>query len=130
MILLHGYNQTMPKFLITITTLVVILWGILVYLILGTQPNNYTSIFLFLIVLFLTLSFTFSIPIYFFLRKKLPKFEYIKLLYRKGLKWGMFFSLGIMGGLFLKALNLLNLLNFGLFLLLYIGIFYQTVGKK
>ena len=120
----------MPKFLITIITLVGILWGILVYLIFGTQPNNYTSIFLFLIILFLTLSFTFSIPVFFFLKKKFPKFEVIKLLYRKGLKWGMFFSLGITGGLFLKALNLINLLNFGLFLLLYIGIFYQTLGKR
>ena len=120
----------MPKFLITVSISTTALWVILIYLLFNTQPSTYPSIFLFIIVLFLTLSFTFSIPIYLFLRKKLPKFEAIKLLYRRGLKWGMFLSFGITGTLFLKALDLLNLLNFGLFLLLYIGLFWQTIGKK
>ena len=120
----------MPKFLITVFTFTTVLWITLIYLLLNTQPSTYPSIFLFVIILFLTLSFTLSVPIYLFLRKKLPKFEAIKLLYRKGLKWGMFLSFGIVGTLFLKALDLLNLLNFGLFLLLYIGLFWQTLGKK
>lgn len=120
----------MPKFLVTIFVFSTALWITLVYLLLNTQPSTYTSIFLFVIILFLTLSFTLSIPIYFFFKKKLPKFEAKKLLYRKGLKWGMFLSFGIVGTLFLKALDLLNLLNFGLFLLLYAGLLWQTIGKK
>lgn len=120
----------MPKFLVTILVFTSVLWVTLVYLLLNTQPSTYTSIFLFIIILFLTLSFTLSIPIYFFLKKRFPRFKEIKLLYRKGLKWGMFISFGIVGTLFLKALNLLNLLNFGLFLLLYAGLLWQTIGKK
>jgi len=85
---------------------------------------------MFLGVLFLCLGLTLSFPFYFIYTKTLPNFTNLKLLYRKGLKWGMFISFGITGLLFLKALNLINLLNAGLFGLLWVGIFFQIKGKK
>ena len=120
----------MPKFIKFVVVLAVLLWVWLAFLVLKTLPNSYVSIFLFLGVLFLALSFTISLPFYFIYCKKLPNFTNLKLLYRKSLKWGMFISFGVVGLLFLKALNLINLLNSGLFGLLWIGIFFQIKGKK
>lgn len=120
----------MPKFIKFVGVINILLWSLFIFLVLTTLPNSYTNIFLFLSVLFLSLGFTFSFPFYLFYTKKLPNFTNLKLLYRKGLKWGMYLSFGITGFLFLKALNLINLLNAGLFLLLFIGIFFQIKGKK
>lgn len=120
----------MPKFIKFIAVVTVLLWGWLTFLINKTMPSSYTSIFLFLSVLFLALSFSFSFPFYVIYKKRLPNFTNLKLLYRKSLKWGMFISFGVVGIAFLKALNLINLLNAGLFALLWVGIFFQIKGKK
>jgi len=120
----------MPKFIVFMLVLTVFLWGCLAYLIFSTLPSTYTNIFMFLGVLFLCLGLTLSFPFYFIYTKQLPNFTNLKMLYRKGLKWGMFISFGITGLLFLKALNLINLLNAGLFGLLWVGIFFQIKGKK
>jgi len=120
----------MPKFIKFVGVLTILLWSLLITLVFTTLPNSYTSIFMFLVVLFLCLGFTLSLPFYFIYTKKLPNFINLKLLYRKGLKWGMFISFGVVCFLFLKALNLINLLNIGLLLLFYIGIFFQIKGKR
>ncbi|MFZ2664372.1 MAG: hypothetical protein WAX66_03350 [Patescibacteria group bacterium] len=120
----------MPKFIKFIGVLTIFLWSLFITLVLTTLPNSYTNIFMFLAVLFLCLGFTLSLPFYFIYIKKYPNFINLKLLYRKGLKWGMFVSFGITGLLFLKALNLINLLNTGLLGLLWIGIFFQIKGKR
>lgn len=85
---------------------------------------------MFLICVFLALGVTFSFPLFFVFHKKTPGFVDMRVLYRKSLKWGMFLSSGIVGVLILKSFDLLNLLNFGLFLLLYTGIFYQIKSKR
>lgn len=120
----------MPKFIKFVGVVTILLWSLFIFLVLSTLPNSYTNIFMFLSVLFLCLGFSFSFPFYFIYTKKLPNFTNLKLLYRKGLKWGMFISFGITGLAFLKALNLINPLNAGLFILLYIGIFFQIKGKR
>ena len=120
----------MPRFMYSVFVSLVFLWSTVVYLIFKTAPNSYLSILSFLIILFLALSFTFSIPLFFYQKKVHPKFKNVKFLYRKGLKWSLFVSFGIVSFLFLKALDLINLLNFGLFLLLYTGILYQIKSKR
>ena len=120
----------MPKFMTSIIVVSTLLWTFLIYLVVGTLPNSYSTIFLFLGVLFFATGFTLSIPFYFIYRKKLPNFTNTKLLYRKSLKWGTFIGFGVVGTAFLKALNLINPLNVGLFFLLYAGIFFQTKGKR
>lgn len=120
----------MPKFIKFFLVVNALLWGWWVFLLLGTTPSSYNPIFLFLGVLFFSLGLTLSFPFYLIYRKKLPKFTNLKLLYRRALKWGMFISFGIIGLAFLRALNLINILNAGLFGLLYVGIFVQIKGKK
>jgi len=120
----------MPKFIKFPIVVNVFLWALWIYLLLGTSPGSYKPIFLFLGVLFLALGLTLSFPFYFIYHKKLSNFTNLKLLYRRGLKWGMFISFGVAGFGFLRALNLVNLLNAGLFGLLYLGIFIQLRGWR
>ena len=96
----------------------------------ATAPSSFYNIFVFLSLLFVALSFTFSIPIYFFLYKMAPSFTNLKILYRRALRWGTFFSFGVIGTLGLKAFNLINMLNYGLFLILYISVFFSIKGRR
>ncbi len=120
----------MPKFIKFLIVINVVLWLLWGYIILSSNPSSYKNIFLFLFILFFALSLTISFPISYIHHKRLPNFTSPRILYRQGLKWGMFFSFGVVGLAFLKALNLINFLNAGLFILLYVGIFFQIRGKK
>ena len=120
----------MPKFVKFLIVVNILLWGFWIYLLLGTKASSYDSIFLFLGVLFVSLSLSLSFPLSFIFHKTHPNFTNPRLLYRRGLKWGTFVSFGVIGIAFLRAFNLVNLLNVGLFSLLYFGIFFQIKGKK
>lgn len=120
----------MPKFLYSIYVITLFMWSILAFLLFNTSPNNYPSIFIFLFVLYGALGFTLSLPFYYFLTFKFPNFTNPNILYKRALKWGLYISSGVAIFLLLKSLDLLNLLNGGLFILLYIGFFFQLKGKK
>lgn len=120
----------MPKFLYTVIILNVLSWGFFIYLTNFVKPINYLNIFAFLGSLFLALGFSLSILFFYYLKRIHKDFSDSRILYRMSFKRGMFISLGIMGLAFLKAFHLLNLLNTGLFLLLYIGFFYQMKSKR
>lgn len=120
----------MPAFLITIVLFCAFLWFATVRLLLNTTPNTFFSIFLFLGVLFLNLAFTFSIPTYFFLINRSSNLVKLRHIYRKSLKWGFYFSFGICGFLGLRAFELINLLNLGLFVVLYLLLFLQLKSRR
>jgi hypothetical protein len=120
----------MPKFFYSVIFIVILAWGLLTYIVLGGSPDTYPSIFLFIIALFIALGFSLSVPIYVSMRRKNPGFANDNLVYRKSLKYGLFISLGISGVAFLRAFRILSLLNVGLFMLLYLGIFYQLKSKR
>jgi len=120
----------MPKFFYSVILILLIAWGGLIALILKGSPDTYPSIFLFLFMLFIALGFSLSIPFYIYLKRKTPEFTNINLLYKKGLKYGMFVAFGLTGLAFLRAFRILSLLNIGLFMLLYLGIFYQLKSKR
>ena len=120
----------MPKFFYSVILILLLSWGGVILLVLKGSPDTYPSIFSFLIVFFISLGFSLSIPFYSFLKRKTPEFTNINLLYRKGLKYGMFIAFGITGVAFLRAFRILSLLNVGLFVLLYLGIFYQLKSKR
>jgi hypothetical protein len=108
-----------------------ILWVWWAYLLFfGISPDSYSEIFLFLGVLFFALGLTFSFIFYFIYLKKFPNFTDMRVLFRRALKWGFFISFGFIGAAFLKALNIINLLNAGLFGLLCLATFVQLRGKK
>jgi hypothetical protein len=120
----------MPKFLYSIVFFLGVSWLATLGMFLFLNPGSYTHIFLFLLGLFFALSFTLSLPIYAVLKRRKPDFTNFKLLYKKAIKAGTFIAFGIVGVLFMRAFKLVNLLNLGLFLLLYFGIFYQIRSKK
>jgi len=120
----------MPKFSYSITTFLILSWGLLIYMVFKGSPDTYVSIFLFLFMLFITSGLSLSVPLFHLLKRKTPEFGNDNLLYRKGLKYGTFIAFGITGVAFLRAFKILSLLNVGLFMLLYLGIFYQLKSKR
>jgi len=121
----------MPKYVKFLMFVCILLWWWWLYLLFfGILPNSYREIFFFLGVLFFALGLTFSFLFYFIYLKKYPNFTDMRVLFRRALKWGFFVSFGVIGLAFLKALNIINLLNAGLFALLYIATFVQLLGKR
>lgn len=100
------------------------------YLLFFNAGGTYTSIFLFILSFFIAFGFTLSIPTYLFMKKKNPDFVAENIIYRKASKYALFISFGIAGLMFLRAFKIMSLLNGGLFLLLYVGIFYQLKSKR
>jgi hypothetical protein len=108
----------------------VLSWGIVAYFLKAVGPDSYISIFSFVTALFIAFSFTLSIPSFLYLKRKKPVFLSENLLYRKSLKYGFYIAFGIYGVALLKAFKIVSLLNLGLFMLLYLGIFYQLKSKR
>jgi len=113
----------MPKFIYTITFVSVLLWVLVVWLINHFVPDNFLIIFMFLGIIFCALSVTLSLPLYVYFHKKATSLTNLKLIYRRSIKWGVFLAIGITGTLFFKAFDLINIFNYGLFLLLYAFLF-------
>lgn len=120
----------MPKFFYSVILALIASWGFIFYLIFTVPAGSYTVIFLFIGALFIALSFSFSIPLYRYLKRKTPDFLNENLLYRNSLKYSAFIAFGISGIAFLRAFKIISLLNMGLFMLLYLGIFYQLKSKR
>jgi hypothetical protein len=120
----------MPKFMVSIIVFLVILWGALFYVLFMVPPDSYFHISLFFIIFFFAFSLLLSIPLYLWQCKRSKDFVQKNIIYKKALKRGFFGSFMFTGALFLKAFNLLSLLNGGLFMLLCVGIFYQLYNKR
>ena len=120
----------MPKFMWSIIVYTALAWVFAAIMVLVIPPVSYIQIVGFLVILYVGINGLLSIPFYFIYRKRLPNFMDQKVLFKMSSKWPAFISFGIVGILFLKAFNLINLLNTGLFALLYVGIFFQIKGRK
>jgi len=125
----------MPKFLYTIIFLMVTFWTLLVrhWFLVDPLPDGITdsnAILIFLLLLFLALITTLSVPIYYFFHKKAPTFSNLRFLYRKSLKWSTFFSFGIVLFLGLRAFNLDTIINIFLFLVTYVLMFLQLRSSR
>ncbi|MBP7927792.1 hypothetical protein KAZ57_01455 [Patescibacteria group bacterium] len=120
----------MPKFVITILLFAAILWYGVFFSLTKTQPDSFNSIIGFLLRLFLALSLTLSLPVYFYLHKKAPTFSNLRHLYRKSIKWSMYVSFGAVFVLGLRAFNLGSWLNIGLFLVFYFLMYGYLKGPR
>ena len=120
----------MPKFLYTVVLLSVLAWLGIVRYVFKVPPETFTNIFGFLILLFVAIALTISIPVYFFLHRRAPTFSNLRYLYRKSFKWGAFLSFGITFILGLRAFSLDNGINVFLFVLLYVLLFTQIRTKR
>lgn len=120
----------MPTFMYTVIFASIMLWAFL-YRFMGTvAPDGFSNIFTFLALLFLAVSLTLSMPIYFYLQAKAPTFSNLRYLYRKSLRWSMFLALGPVFYLGLRAFNLDNLINTILYFVLYLLVFLQLRTKR
>ena len=120
----------MPKFIYTVIVLTLFSWLGLYRFLITTEPESLFRIITFFIIAFCVLSLTASLPVYFYYHARAPSFSNLKFLYRKGLKWSGYFSFGV---IFLAALwvfELMNVVNVGLFLILYVLIFTQIKGRR
>lgn len=120
----------MPKFIYTIVISAIILWGIIIKLLFSTKPDSSKNILIFLAMFFIALTLTLSIPIYFYLLNNAPTFSSLRLIYRKSLKWSLYFSFGIVSLMGLRAFSVLTVLNFSLFLILYFAIMTQIKSRR
>lgn len=125
----------MPKFLYTIIILIVIFWTLLVRQMFLVNPlpegvQDVNAVLMFLLLLFLALNTTFSIPTYFILHKRAPTFSNLRFLYRKSLRWSTFLSFGIVFYLGLVVFKLDTYINTFLFLVTYVLIFLQLRSSR
>jgi hypothetical protein len=116
-------QKKIPKFFYSIFLLLFLLWGGLIAFVLTVSPSKFLTIAGFLTLLFIALSFTFSLPIYKY-RKAKSLLSGARMIYRKSLRWGFFYSFLVTGTLGFKAYDLINPLNYGMFLLLCLGIYF------
>jgi hypothetical protein len=120
----------MPKFIYTVILLTLVSWGIWIHRLIKTSPDSTCSILIFLFFLFCSLALTFSIPIYMLFYRKAPTLTNLRPLYRRALKWSVFFSSGIILLLTLKAFDVLSIFNAGLLLALYTAVFMHFKKKN
>lgn len=125
----------MPKFLYTIIFLMVTFWTLLIRQLFLVDPlpsgkTNIDAILVFLLLLFLALVTTLSLPIYFIYHKRAPTFSNLRFLYRKSLRWATFLSFGIVFYLGLRVFDLDTVINIFLFLVVYTLIFLQLRSSR
>lgn len=118
----------MPKFLYTVIFLNLILWISVILFIFKIPPNSNLLIIIFLILLFITLVHTFSLPIYFLKRK--TKFLTKREIYRVNIKYSVLVSLIIITYLFLKAFKLFNIWGILVSLILLTYVCLKIFRKK
>lgn len=114
----------------TIIVLALVLWGICLHVLFSVAPGSVSGKFTFLIPLFLALTATISIPMYFFFFNKAPTFTNLKLLYRRSLKWALFFSFGLSVIVGLKIFGVFTIINVILFCILYFAVYMQLRSSK
>jgi len=119
----------MPKFMYTIIILTLMFWGIWINRLNNSKPDSTLNILIFLGLLFFSLILSFSIPIYFYLYKKASTFTSLRLIYRRSLKWSLFFSSGIVLLLTLKAFSAMSFVNAGLLIVLYAAVLMHFKKK-
>ena len=120
----------MPKFLYTVLIASAVLWGALFKFMDSFEPTEAATISIFEILLTVTLTVTFSVPVFILLYKRAPIHTNLKPLYRKSLKWAGFFASGVVLAVLLKILNVLTYLNFILLVLLYFVVFRKLMSKR
>ena len=109
----------MPKFMYTVILSTGALWYGIFRILTQHAPESTGIILLFLVLLFLAITLTLSIPLYFIFLKRAARFTELREIYRKSIKIGGYVSLGIVILLGLNILELLNLITAVLFGLLY-----------
>ncbi len=120
----------MPGFIYTVIAVDAALWVLWARRFFYTKPDDIRSVVIFLLFLYAALSLLFSLPVYFYKERKAPKLSNLKIIYRKSLKWALWFSFGIVGILVLKAFGLANVLNTALFAALHFVLFLQLKRSR
>ena len=119
----------MPRFLYTMAGLDLILWILWFRILVKIRPESPVNIIIFLSVLFAALTLLLSLPIYKRLHKKSPQFTNLRVIYRRSLKWAMFYGGAITILMALRAFKVINPVTLGLFAVLIITIFYHMKKK-
>lgn len=120
----------MPKFLYTIVTFAAITWWILIKIVTKYPPEGNLLILGVLLLVFLAITSTISIPGYFFFKQKAPDFTNLRVLYRRSFKVAVITSGCITGFLTLRAFALDTALNLTLFLILCVMIVLHFFSSK
>lgn len=120
----------MPKFLYTVVTFAAITWWVLIKIVTKYPPEGNLLILGVLLLVFLAIASTVSIPGYFFFKRKAPDFTNLRVLYRRSLKVSFVAAGCITGFLVLRAFALDTALNLTLFLILCVMIVLHFFSNK
>lgn len=120
----------MPKFLYTVIIAAVIMWAVILKFMDSFEPVGVAAISVFELLLLITLTLTFSIPVFSVLYKRAPMHTNLRPLFRKSLKWAVFFASGIALAVLLKIAGVLTYLNLILLTLLYFVLFRKLMSKR
>ena len=120
----------MPKFLYTILVFAALTWWGLISLLTKNPPEGTTLILSVLVLIFITLTATLSIPGYFISQSKAPEFTNLRVIYRRSLRVSLVLSSCIVGFLGLRAFALDTALNLTLYLILCVMIVLHFLSKR
>jgi hypothetical protein len=113
----------MPSFLRKNIFLNSIFWLICIAYLGMVSPDDFFRIAIFLGLFFVSVSLSFSFVCFSNLRKRIDRTG-DRLVYKKSLRWGAFIGFLTTGSLGFAALDLINFVNYGLFLLFCLGIYF------
>ncbi|MBN1162862.1 hypothetical protein JXA34_03930 [Patescibacteria group bacterium] len=113
----------MYNFLYSVIIVNIVLWVCVLLVLLFVPPNTFINIFVFLFLAMLAIGVTASLSIFKFRTSK-QQWSGPRLLFRKSLRWGIFVGFFVAGTLGFKAFDLINPLNYGLFMLINLGIYF------
>lgn len=115
----------MPNFLYTIILLSGLSWFGWYKILQNKAPESIFNIIAFLTVLFISLTLSISIPLFFTFAKKSGPFIELKHIYRNAAKWSAFIALGIVGILSLRAFDIADIVGLSIFGVFYLGLFLK-----
>lgn len=118
----------MPKFLYTVIIVNLLSWFLWVQHLVYRKPDSSSSILIFLLELFISLSMTFSLVLYFSFHKKAPTFTNLRYLYRKAIKLSVFFCGAFVFYLGMRAFEVAGIINTALFIAL-VALIYSQAKK-
>lgn len=115
----------MPNFIYTIIVLSGLSWFGWYRALQTTAPESIFKIVLFLALLFIALTLSLSIPLFFIFAKNSDPFTELNLVYRNAAKWAGFIALGITGILGLRAFEIADIVGLVIFGIFYLGLFLK-----
>ena len=120
----------MPRFFYALVFSSLIVWTCLIFVGSTYAPDTIVTILMFLILVFFALGLTFSTFIFLVFRRQRLELSGSKRVSVRSLKYGFFLGFWATGSLGLKAFELITPVNYGLYLIFCLLIYFQLKSLR